>query len=109
MCRATVVGAVADVEAAAGKDEAAREPTRRRRRTEKQTVPTGLSSVPPPGPAMPVMPTPTSAPSAATRPVGQRLGDLDRHGAHALDQPRGRRRPAPTFAALEYTTTPPST
>ena len=29
--------------------------------TEKHTSPTGLSSEPPPGPAMPVMPTPTSA------------------------------------------------
>ena len=39
--------------------------------TEKQTVPTGLSSVPPPGPAMPVMPMPTEAPSALTAPTAR--------------------------------------
>ena len=31
--------------------------------THRCTVPTGLSGVPPPGPAMPVIPTPTSAPN----------------------------------------------
>ena len=36
--------------------------------TEKQTWPTGLASVPPPGPATPVMPTPMSAPSRARAP-----------------------------------------
>src|ERR1051325_10067413 len=29
-----------------------------------ETVPTGFAGVPPPGPAMPVIPTPTSAPAA---------------------------------------------
>ena len=31
-------------------------------------MPTGFSSVPPPGPAMPVMPIPTSAPKRARAP-----------------------------------------
>ena len=80
--------AVADVGARAGQLHAPRQRAARRRDTQKQTVPTGLSSVPPPGPAMPVMPTPTSAPSRSRAPVGQRLGDLGRHRADALDQRR---------------------
>ena len=33
-----------------------------------QTVPTGFSSLPPPGPAIPVMPIPSSAPKRAIAP-----------------------------------------
>jgi hypothetical protein len=36
--------------------------------TEKQTVPTGFSSVPPSGPAMPVIPIPRSAPKRDAAP-----------------------------------------
>ena len=36
--------------------------------TQKQTSPTGFSFVPPPGPAMPVIPTPTSAPNRPIAP-----------------------------------------
>ena len=36
--------------------------------TEKQTSPTGFSSVPPPGPAMPVTPMPISAPNRSAAP-----------------------------------------
>ena len=39
------------------------------------TVPTGLSGVPPSGPAMPVMPRPTVAPARARTPVRHRLCD----------------------------------
>ena len=46
----------------------ARQPRAVRARHAKQTSPTGFSSVPPPGPAMPVMPTPTSAPALARAP-----------------------------------------
>ena len=56
--------------------------------TEKQTRPTGFVAVPPPGPAMPVIPTPTSAPDARPRAVGERLGDLDRHRPDPSDQIR---------------------
>ena len=75
----------------------AREPgstSRRSRRrpsswdTLKQTVPTGFSSVPPPGPAIPVIPTPTDAPSARPGAVGQRRRDLVGDRADALDQRR---------------------
>lgn len=37
--------------------------------TATQTVPTGFSALPPPGPAIPVMLTPTSAPSRVRAPV----------------------------------------
>ena len=82
--------AVAHVGALAGQHELAVDPRRRRpaRRPRSRPSPTGFSSVPPPGPAMPVMPTPTSAPSARDRAVGQRRGDLGRHRAVALDQRR---------------------
>ena len=72
-----------------------------REHTEKQTVPTGFSSVPPPGPAIPVIPIPISAPNRGRRPGGQRLGDLGRHRAEALDQIRidpGQRRPWPRWS-----------
>ena len=36
--------------------------------TLRQTIPTGFSGVPPPGPATPVMPTPTAAPKRAAAP-----------------------------------------
>ena len=36
--------------------------------TATHTVPTGLSAVPPSGPAMPVMPTPTAVPSRSRTP-----------------------------------------
>ena len=53
---------------------AAREPTVRSSasaadETTEQTVPTGLSLVPPPGPAMPVIPIPMSAPSRDRAPA----------------------------------------
>ena len=40
--------------------------------TAMHTVPTGFCSLPPPGPAMPVMPTPTSTPARSRMPVGHR-------------------------------------
>ena len=42
----------------------------------KQTVPTGFSSDPPPGPAIPVMPTPISARAARAAPGRGKAGDM---------------------------------
>lgn len=55
--------------------------------TLKQTVPTGLSSVPPPGPAMPVIATAVSAPKRCSA-RGHGLGHRLRHRAVRLDQRR---------------------
>ena len=56
--------------------------------TLSHTSPTGFSSVPPPGPATPVIPTPTSAPSLVLAPCGKRLRDLCRNRPITLDQLR---------------------
>ena len=69
--------------------------------TDSQTSPTGLSSVAPPGPAMPVMPTPTSASSALARAVGERLGHLrarPRRRARAAPRRPRRARPSPRWS-----------
>ena len=62
--------AVADVRAAAGQQHgrARSESPVRRGSTQKHTVPTGFSSVPPPGPAIPVIATAVSAPKRASAP-----------------------------------------
>ena len=87
--------AVADVEAAAGQATPARRAAAvRRARPRSRRVPTGLSSVPPPGPATPVMPTPTSAPSAARAPSASASATSTETAPHALDQRRRRRPPA---------------
>ena len=54
--------------------------------TVKQTVPTGFSGVPPPGPAIPVIATAVSAPKRCSAPVGHRLGDGFGHRAVCFDQ-----------------------
>ena len=54
--------------------------------THKCTRPTGFSALPPPGPAIPVMPTPMSAPQPGPGPLGQRAGDLGADRADPLDQ-----------------------
>ena len=57
--------------------------------TLRQTVPTGFSSVPPPGPAIAGDADADVGAEARPRAVGQRRGDLGRHRAVALDQLRG--------------------
>ena len=54
--------------------------------TANTTVPTGFSSVPPSGPAMPVMATPTSAPVARSDAVRHRLGHRFADGAVRGDE-----------------------
>ncbi len=56
--------------------------------TARHTVPTGLAALPPPGPAMPVMPMPTSAPLRARMPGRHRRRDRLADRAVGLDQPR---------------------
>ena len=77
--------------------------------TDSQTNPTGLPSVPPPGPAMPVTPTPTSASSAARAPSASASATSSDTAPCARDQLADRRPRGATFAALEYTTRPPRT
>ena len=60
--------AVADVRAVARQPVARVIRSPSRELTEKHTIPTGFSSVPPPGPAMPVIPIPRSAPKRAEAP-----------------------------------------
>src|SRR3954468_23158891 len=74
--------------------------------TEKHTVPTGLSSVPPPGPAMPVMPTPTSASSAAQAPSAS-ASATSTDTAPTRSISAGSTPVSLTLASLEYTTRPP--
>ncbi len=59
-----------------------------RRQTEKHTVPTGLSGVPPSGPAIPVIPIPTSASNRDSCAGSERLGHLRRHRTEPRDQTR---------------------
>ena len=56
--------------------------------TVKQTVPTGLSGVPPSGPAIPVMAIAVSALETPQRTRGHRLGNRFRHRAVLGDQGR---------------------
>ena len=77
--------------------------------TLRHTRPTGLRSVPPPGPATPVTPTPTSAPQASAGAFGERLRDLRRDRAVALDQLGGHAGELEPWPSLEYATIPPRT
>ncbi len=60
--------------------------------TEMQTVPTGLASEPPPGPAMPVMPMPIVRAQPLPRAGRQRGRDLGRDRPVRLDQRSGHAR-----------------
>ena len=74
--------------------------------TEMNTVPTGFSSEPPPGPAMPVIPTPSgAAPRRAPAAVPWRS---PRYRAVRRDQ-AALTPEASSFASFEYTTSPPNT
>ena len=55
-----------------------------------QTVPTGFSVVPPPGPAIPVMLTPTSTPNFVRTPaaISRAVSTLAEHGAVSVETAR---------------------
>ena len=72
MCIATVVVRSRTSARAPGRRTVRSQRVARRAPTHRQTVPTGFSGVPPPGPAIPVIPMPMSAPSALARAGGQR-------------------------------------
>lgn len=71
-----------------------------------QTVPTGVSGLPPEGPATPVTATATSAPLTASAPeaIAEAVSRLTTpyRSIVSCDTPRSR-----TFASIEYDTTPP--
>ena len=75
--------------------------------TDSHTRPTGFSSLPPPGPAIPVIPTPTSAPSATRAPEASASATSDETAPNDAISP-GSTPAKATFAAFEYTTSPPS-
>jgi hypothetical protein len=54
----------------------------------KCTRPTGFSSEPPPGPAIPVIETDSDARDCGDGALGHRPGDRLRHGAVGVDQVR---------------------
>ena len=72
------------------------------------TVPTGLSSVPPPGPAIPVIATDVSAPSrrSAPRAIAAATSE-DTAPCSAISA--GSTPSSAIFASLAYATTPPAT
>ena len=76
--------------------------------TQKHTVPTGLSSVPPPGPAIPVIATAVSAANRFNAPSRHRLGHGFGHRPVGIDQ-RGVDSEKSDLASLAYATTPPAT
>ena len=77
--------------------------------THRQTVPTGFSGVPPPGPAIPVIPMPIVGPEARARAVGERRRHLGRDRAvRARSAPRARRR-ARSWPRWSRRRRPPST
>ena len=73
-----------------------------------QTVPTGFASEPPPGPAMPVMPIPKSAPSRDRAPADSAVATSGETAPCASISAAGTPANA-VLASLEYTTSPPST
>ena len=86
-----------------GRCDPARQPRHRStspRDTDSHTVPTGLSSVPPPGPAIPVIADADLRAEARPRAVGQRLGDLHRHRAVRARSAPGRTPASSAFASF---------
>ena len=77
------------------------------RHTEEDTVPTGLSSVPPSGPAIPVIPMPASAWTRDTAPEARAAATWARHRPDAT-QVRNDQTASAVLASFEYTTTPPA-
>ena len=67
----------------------------------KTTVPTGFFSLPPPGPAMPVIATATSAPRLLERALRHAPGDRDRDRAEGLEHVAADTLSSPSFASLE--------
>ena len=79
-----------------------------RRATQMQTVPTGLSGVPPPGPAIPVMPIPRDAPNREAAPAASAAATSADTAPYRAMSDGGTSANA-ALASLEYATTPPST
>ena len=76
--------------------------------TETQTSPTGFSSVPPSGPATPVMPTPRSAPSRAIAPSASARATSSETAPWASIS-AGSTPARSVFALFAYATSPPRT
>ena len=76
--------------------------------TDRQTVPTGLASLPPPGPAIPVIPIPRSAPRRSIAPSASATATSGETAPWRSIRPASTPASA-TLASFEYTVSPPST